>query len=98
MTRRANSLRADLRLLRHTVALPVVLVLPACSPATSQDVAGSFFPSWLLCIGIGIALAIGIRQVLVLTEVSNYVFMPVLTYFAVAAAASMLVWLFWFGH
>ena len=97
-TDRANRLRAHLRPLRQFVALPIVLVLSACSPATSQDVLGSFFPSWLLCMGIGIAIAIGTRQLFIFTGVHDYVLIPLLTYFAIAADASLLAWLSWYGH
>ncbi len=76
----------------------LALTLSACSPAPSQVVLGSFFPSWILCGVIGVAIAVGARQVLVSTAVDQHLLLPAITYFAVAIAASMLAWLFWFGR
>ncbi len=78
--------------------VPLALTLSACSPAPSQDVFGSFFPSWILCGVIGVAVAVGARQVLVSTALDQHLLMPAITYFSVAIAASMLAWLFWFGR
>ena len=41
----------------------ILLILPAffssgCSRAPNIDVAGSFFPSWMICLALGIGVAI----------------------------------------
>jgi hypothetical protein len=59
---------------------------------------GSYFPAWMLCAVVGILAAVVIRQFLALVGVDEYVVAPVLTYAGVAVSATLLVWLFWFGH
>ena len=81
---------------RRRVSL--ALVLSGCSAAPSQNVLGSFFPSWILCGVVGVAIAVVARRVLVSTAVDQYLLLPVVTYFAIAIAGSMLAWLFWFGR
>ena len=71
--------------------------LSACSAAPSQDVLGSFFPSWLLCAFIGVAAAAVCRQLLGLAGLNDSLIAPPLTYLAIVVAVSLLVWLIWFG-
>ena len=74
------------------------LLVSACSAAPSQDILGSFFPSWMLCGAIGILASMLLRQALVFAGIDQHVFFPLLTYVAVGGAVTMLVWLVWFGH
>ena len=74
------------------------LLVSACSAAPSQDILGSFFPSWMLCGVIGILAAVLLRQALVFAGIDQHVVLPLLTYAAVAGAVTMLIWLVWFGH
>ncbi len=86
--------RGSLVLGRVAIALPVA----ACSYAPTQDLFGSFFPAWMLCAAIGIVAAVIIRQILALAGISDYVVAPLLTYAGLAVSATLLAWLFWFGH
>ena len=74
------------------------LLASACSAAPSQDILGSFFPSWMLCGVIGILAAVLLRQALVFAGIDQHVFLPLLTYVAVGGAVTMLVWLGGCGH
>ena len=78
----------------------VVLALPlaACDSAPTMDLLGSYFPAWMLCAVFGVAAAVIIRQLLAATGINDYVVAPLLTYAALAVSATLLAWLFWFGH
>ena len=59
---------------------------------------GSFFPAWLLCLGIGVAAAALCRYLLGLIGAAEAVLAPSLAYPAAALAVTFLVWLTWFGN
>ncbi len=69
-----------------------------CSTSPAQNILGSFFPAWMLCAALGIVIAVIIRLILSATRIGEYVIAPPLTYACVAAAATLLVWLLWFGN
>ena len=76
----------------------VALAVSGCSSSPTLNLLGSYFPAWMLCAALGIVAAIIIRQVLAVTGISDYVVAPLLTYAGLAVSATLLVWLFWFGH
>ena len=76
------------------VALPVT----ACTSAPMMDLFGSYFPAWMLCAAIGIVTAVIIRQILAIAGINDYAVAPLLTYAGLAVSATLLAWLFWFGH
>ena len=75
-----------------------LLCLASCDRAPSQNVVGSFFPSWILCLGAGITIAAASRVILVAVRFDKYVFAPPLAYLAVAVAATVFTWLYRFGQ
>ena len=79
---------------RTVIALPVA----GCSTAPTMDLLGSYFPGWMLCAVLGVAAAVIIRQILAVAGINDYVVAPLLTYAGLAVAATLLAWLFWFGH
>jgi hypothetical protein len=62
------------------------------------DLFGSYFPAWMLCAVIGVLAAVIIRRILVVVGIDEYVISPLLTYTGLAASATLLVWLVWFGY
>jgi len=52
----------------------------------------------MLCAVLGVAAAVIIRQILGVAGINEYVVAPLLTYAALAVSATLLAWLFWFGH
>ncbi len=72
--------------------------LAGCSRSPSQDIMGSFFPSWLLCLLIGVVAAVVCRVVLARIGVAEHVLAPMLAYPAAGLAVTFLVWLVWFGN
>lgn len=91
---RGRVLRAPTRL----AALTAALFASGCSSSPSQNILGSFFPSWMLCLGLGVLVAIVCRQVMVLVGFNDAIALPILTYLAVALAVTFLIWLLFFGQ
>jgi hypothetical protein len=69
----------------------------ACLPAGSCDpiinVEGSFFPAWMLCIIVGIALAALIRPLFVRLGIETYLGPLPLIYASLALLLTLLTWL-----
>jgi hypothetical protein len=76
----------------------IVLAVSGCSYSPTQDLFGSYFPAWMLCAAIGIVAAVIIRQILAVAGINPYIVAPLLTYAGLAVSATLLAWLFWYGH
>src|ERR1700752_4448373 len=74
-----------------------VATAAGCSAAPSQNILGSYFPSWMICALIGLFASILVRQVLDAAGVGRTVPAPILIYLALAVALSIAVWLAWRG-
>ncbi len=72
--------------------------LASCSASPAQNIVGSYFPSWLICVVAGAVATAVARQLLVLADLEAHLLLPPLTYAAMALGASLLVWLIWFGQ
>jgi hypothetical protein len=77
------------RLVRCVVLLPALL-LAACGRAPAFDILGSFFPAWLICVGLGIVFTILARELLRRYVEIAY---PVLVYPCLAACFIFALWL-----
>jgi hypothetical protein len=75
----------------------VLLLLGGCSGAPSQNILGSYFPSWMICALIGIGLAVMARQGLALAGVDKFIPVSLLVYLAFAVFFSFATWLVWLG-
>ncbi len=80
-----------------SVRVLVLLALCGCTASPAQNIVGSFFPSWLLCAVLGVIAAVAFRQMLVLVDLDSRLVLPLLTYAAVAGAATLAIWLACFG-
>lgn len=76
----------------------VCICAAGCSTAPSQDLLGSYFPAWMLCVGVGIVAAVVCHLVLVAIRLDKHVLMPPLGYVAVAIAVTLFTWLYRFGQ
>jgi hypothetical protein len=68
-----------------------VLFLTGCGRAPSFDVLGSFFPAWLACLGLGLALTAAARWLLLRLHIP--IALPVLTYPSLTSLFSFALWL-----
>ena len=76
------------------IRLSIVSLLPifvACDPIL--DIDGAFFPGWMLCIIIGIALAFAAHPVFVRLGIAEYIGPPVLIYPCLALLLTLAAWL-----
>jgi fructose-specific phosphotransferase system IIC component len=82
---------------RFVRLLPLLLVAPllsSCSWAPSVEVLGSFFPAWLVCFIVAIALTALARWTLLRLRVKAA--LPLLVYPSLAALFTFLLWLIFF--
>jgi hypothetical protein len=82
---------------RFLKVLPLALVSPllsGCSRAPSVEVLGSFFPAWLVCFLVAIALTALVRLALLRLRVEAA--LPLLIYPSLAALFTFLLWLIFF--
>ena len=78
--------------------MPVLLCPAGCSQSPSQNILGSFFPAWILCIAIGIGAAVLCRVLLGAVRLHSYLLAPPFAYLAVAVTVTLFTWLIWFGQ
>jgi YtcA family len=69
-------------------------LLAGCSRAPSVDVLGSFFPAWLVCFLVAIALTALVR--LALLRLNTKVALPILVYPSLAAVFTFALWLIFY--
>jgi len=72
------------------------MLCAGCGRAPSVDVLGSFFPVWMVCLTIAIALACVLRIVLVRVQFESELGPVALFYPSVVVLLSCLLWLIFF--
>jgi YtcA family len=60
------------------------------------NIIGSFFPSWMLCVLIGIVAALLVRLLLVRTGIDPYVGPRALAYPSLAIFVTLILWVAFF--
>ena len=86
-----NSDREWRQLARSALVLAPALSLCGCDPLV--DVAGAFFPAWMLCILIGIAATVLVRQVLARTNLEPVIGPLLIVYPSLATMIALTLWL-----
>ncbi|GBQ66297.1 hypothetical protein AA103196_1347 [Ameyamaea chiangmaiensis NBRC 103196] len=76
-----------------------VLTLGGCAMngAPSFPVVGAYFPAWMICGLIGVAVAVVLRVMFVITGVDAVLSLRLFTYVALGTVAALLVWMVVFG-
>ena len=82
-----RSFRSELML----AALLLTGILTGCGRAPSFDVLGSFFPAWLACLTLGVAVTAAAGWLLAALRV--VIALPVLTYPSLTALITFAFWL-----
>lgn len=67
------------------------LLVAGCSRSPDFDIMGSLFPAWLVCVTVGVLLAVVARVVLVRLQIRPVY--PMLAYPCMAAAFTFAIWL-----
>jgi hypothetical protein len=70
-------------------------LLSGCSRSPTFDIVGSFFPAWLVCLFLGILLAVITHWLFLRLKIA--VVFPVLVYPSLAAFFTFLLWLLFFS-
>ena len=78
-------------------ALASVSATAGCGRAPSFNILGSFFPAWLICMVVGIALAAIAHWVLTHYKLGKEILWPVLVYPCLAAFFAFTLWLIFFS-
>jgi hypothetical protein len=90
----AHLIRAN-RPASHSLPLAALLSLAGCDGAPSRNILGSYFPSWMVCALVGIAVASAARAVLRSTGILQEVPAPFVVILAIGCAATLALWLIW---
>jgi YtcA family len=70
-------------------------LLGGCDGAPSRNILGSYFPSWMVCALVGIALALAARAILKAAGLLEELPVPFLVLLAIACAGTFATWLIW---
>jgi hypothetical protein len=71
--------------------------LTGCAGAPSRNILGSFFPSWMLCVLVGLVAAVLVSRGLALVGIDKVLPVPLLVYLALTVFFSFATWLLWLG-
>jgi hypothetical protein len=94
-------LRARRRLTYGYIQNPRLLLLATltslggCNGAPSRNILGSYFPSWMVCALVGIAVAGIARAIFKSTGVLQELPAPFVVILAIGCAATFTLWLLW---
>jgi hypothetical protein len=73
----------------------VLGLLPGCDGAPSRNILGSYFPSWMVCALVGIALALAARAIFRAAGLLEEIPVPFVVMLAIACASTFAMWLIW---
>ena len=71
------------------------LLLAGCSGAPSVTIAGAYFPAWLLCALLAVAVAVATRGVMVATGLSNVIPFQLMVCVSFGVLVALVIWRFW---
>lgn len=75
----------------------LLLATTGCTRAPSFNIIGSYFPAWILCGVIGIALAAGVRVLFVRWKLEPEISPLIVVYPCLALFFTFLIWLVFFS-
>jgi hypothetical protein len=75
-----------------TIAL---MSLGGCDGAPSRNILGSYFPSWMVCALLGIAVAGIARAIFKATGILQELPVPFIVLLAIGCSATFALWLLW---
>jgi len=81
---------------RHSSLLLALMLLTGCRGQPQINLLGSFFPAWMLCMGIGVVGMLLLRQVFVRTKLEPHLGLRPLVYFCLWVLLTLASWLIFF--
>ena len=82
---------------RHQPWLILATALTGCGRAPTFNILGSFFPSWLVCLLVGIILAAIANRIFVRLALDKEILWPVVVYPCLALFFACVLWLVLFS-
>ena len=76
-------------------AAPLLMLLGGCDGAPSRNILGSYFPSWMVCALVGLALALAARAIFKATGILEELPVPLVVMLAIGCAGTFAMWLIW---
>ena len=92
---RAGAFHRFSPLVRFGCAASMPGFLGGCDGAPSRNILGSYFPSWMICALVGIALALVARTLFKASGLLEELPVPFVVMLAIACAGTFAVWLIW---
>jgi hypothetical protein len=80
---------------RWWFAAPMFGLLGGCDGAPSRNILGSYFPSWMVCALVGLALALAARAIFKATGMLEELPVPLIVMLAIGCAGTFAMWLIW---
>jgi uncharacterized membrane protein YgaE (UPF0421/DUF939 family) len=68
-----------------------MLLAAGCARSPDYDIMGSLFPAWLVCVTVGVLLAVLVRFLLIRSQIR--LIYPLLAYPCMAAVFTFAIWL-----
>ena len=83
------------------ISLPIGLMMTGCAAddhSPTLDILGSYFPAWIVCIVLGLALTLITRQVLIGFKVNSHLHPAPLVYVCMLVFFTLVLWLAFFQN
>jgi positive regulator of sigma E activity len=83
------------------ISLPIGLMMTGCAAddhSPTLDILGSYFPAWIVCIVLGLALTLITRQVLIGLKVNSHLHPAPLVYVCMLVFFTLVLWLAFFQN
>ena len=83
------------------ICLAIGLALGGCSAndhSPTVDILGSYFPAWIICIVLGLALTLIARQILIGLKVNTHLYPAPLVYISMLVCFTLALWLLFFRN
>jgi hypothetical protein len=77
--------------------LAALMSLVGCNGAPSRNILGSYFPSWMVCALLGIAVAGIARAIFKATGILEELPVAFVVFLAIGCATTFALWLLWLG-
>jgi hypothetical protein len=83
------------------ICLSAALLLTGCGAddhSPTVDILGSYFPAWIICIVLGLALTLITRQILIGLKLNTHLHPAPLVYISMLVFFTLLLWLAFFQN
>ncbi len=89
-------IKASERITLVALSCAPLLLLSGCQLAPAFNVLGSYFPAWLFCLVVGMALTVAARTILRKRNLAAALEPPLLMYSCLTAFFTFALWLIFF--